>query len=221
MYFIGVKNSLKIVLILFYRFPKWPLSFWISSQNFLFISYLSHAWFKLRPKYPLFHRPNNIYQRAHVIKLDIMHFAPTSFMLSCFLSLGLKYSLGTLYPNTINSCSSHTMKDQISRSRRTTDKHCLNYGVLESGAAYPENLVPSFCCWHPSYYTRRHIPEDSNIRWVSTIVSQTMVLVPPAESKQLATALLNKQQPNNSSKGRAGCNELQTLFFLRILYPLL
>jgi hypothetical protein len=105
---------------------KWSLSFRFSDKYFvLCISRLSYACYVPRLFHvPSFHYPNNILWSVQVMKLLIMQSSPAS----ChFLPLRSAYFHSTLFSDTLNRRSSLSVRDQISRSYKTTGKIVVLY----------------------------------------------------------------------------------------------
>jgi hypothetical protein len=78
------------------------------NQNFVSIFYLAHLCYMPRSSHqPWFHDPNSVWWRVQVINLFIMQFSAASHH---FLSLRSKYCPGILFSNTLNLCSSRSVR---------------------------------------------------------------------------------------------------------------
>jgi hypothetical protein len=96
------------------------LPFWFSNQNFLCISYLSHAWFVSHLSHPPWgDHPNNIWWSVQVMKLLIMQSVQP---LTTSSLLGPNILLSNLFSNTLNLCSSLSVRDEVSYPYRTKGK---------------------------------------------------------------------------------------------------
>jgi hypothetical protein len=94
----------------------------------LYVPLLHHSHYMSRPPHPLWlDNPNYTWRRVQIMQLLVMQFSPP---FRHFIPLRSKYSLSTLFWNTLSLCFSCKARYQVSHSYRTTCKIILVYILI-------------------------------------------------------------------------------------------
>jgi len=84
-----------------------------------------------------FHRPNKTWRSVQIMKYHITQFSSALYY---FLPLGPDVSFSTLFLNTLNLCSSVSVRDLVSHPHKATGKNCssatMHVFCLSPGALY-------------------------------------------------------------------------------------
>jgi len=110
------------------RSPTWSLPFKFSSQSFVCISHLSHAWYMTHPTHsPGFKHPDNIWWRVQIINPFLSTFLQPSVT---FTLSDPNILLSTLFSSTLNLCSSHNIRDQVLHPYKATGESIVFYILI-------------------------------------------------------------------------------------------
>jgi hypothetical protein len=114
----------------------------------LYAFLIFHACYMPRPSHPLHFMVRIIFGETYKLGCNFLHAPPT------FSLLGPNILLSTLLSNTLNLCSSHSVRDQVSHSYKTTGKIMfLSYTVDQKFSTFKEAEC-SLPCSHAVYKQR-------------------------------------------------------------------